>query len=79
MAAKRRTRIGQLSTITMVGNEIARCYKQSRRGEMDPIDAFRYASVLSMLAKTMTDAEVERRLDAIEAHDAAQSPKLKVV
>jgi hypothetical protein len=73
MAAKRRTRIGRLSTVTMVGCEIARIYKQARRGELDSMEAYRYANVLTALAKCLETSAFEERLTAMEQAIVARS------
>jgi hypothetical protein len=66
MAEKRRLRIGSLSTVTMVGCEIARLYKQCRRGEIESVEAYRLSNVLSMLAKCLEQSALEQRLEQLE-------------
>jgi hypothetical protein len=73
MAAKRRTRIGRLSTVAMVGCEIARIYKQSRRGELNSMEAYRYANVLAVLARCLETTAYEQRLADLELAVAQRS------
>jgi hypothetical protein len=74
MAQKRRTRIGKLSTVSMVGSEIARLYKQSRRGEIDSLVAYRLATVLGMLAKCLETGAVEAQLAELREAIDKQEP-----
>jgi hypothetical protein len=66
-------RVGKLSNSTMVSVEIARIYRQCRRGEMDTSEGYRYANILSILAKCLEQSNLEQRLAELEAALAAQS------
>jgi len=58
----------------MVGSEIARLYKQSRRGEIDSLVAYRLATVLGMLAKCLETGAVEAQLAELREAIDKQEP-----
>jgi hypothetical protein len=70
---ERRRRVGKLTNATMVSIEIARIYRQCRRGEMDTTEGYRYANILSLLAKCLEQSNIEQRMAELEAALAAQS------
>jgi hypothetical protein len=70
---QRRHRVGKLSNSTMVSVEIARIYRQCRRGEMDTSEGYRYANILSILAKCLEQSSIEQRMAELEAALTAQS------
>jgi hypothetical protein len=72
MQAKSKVRIGRLTSVGRVGIEIARLYRCARRGEIETIEAYRLASVLSVLKSCLEASEVERRLEELEAAVSAR-------
>src|SRR5437667_8879506 len=50
-----------------VASELARLYREARRGELEPAAATRLTSVLVVLRGALEPGEFERRLDALEA------------
>lgn len=65
---ERGPKIGKLTSIARMGEEVGRVYRGMRRGEIDPQTGT--ALVKALLAKkTFTEAVTfEQRLDAIEEH-----------
>jgi hypothetical protein len=55
-------RVGKLTNATMVSIEIARIYRQCRRGEMDTSEGYRYANILAILQKCLEQSSLEQRL-----------------
>jgi hypothetical protein len=66
MTAKRGPRIGQLTSVGRVAVEVGRIYRAARRGDIDSIEAYRLASVLSVMAKCLEKTEFERRIAEME-------------
>jgi hypothetical protein len=66
MTAKRGPRIGQLTSVGRVAIEVGRIYRAARRGDIDSIEAYRLASVLSVMAKCLETTEFERRITEME-------------
>jgi hypothetical protein len=63
---KRRVKIGRLNTLDGVVAELSRVYRESRRDELDSSTAYRLASILREIGKTLETSELERRLSDIE-------------
>jgi hypothetical protein len=64
MTDKAKIRIGRLTSVGRVGIEIARLYRCARRGQIETIEAYRLASVLSVLKSCLAASKVvERRLE----------------
>ena len=61
-----RLSIGPLNTIAHVREEMARLYKQARRGEVPAADASRFAFILVGIAKLLAESAIEARLCALE-------------
>jgi hypothetical protein len=80
MTDKAKIRIGRLTSVGRGGIEIARLYRCARRGEIETIEAYRLASVLSVLKSCLEASEVERRLADLEAaisrREQAYRPRL---
>jgi hypothetical protein len=78
---KRRMKIGRLTSVGRVAIELGRLYRQARYGEVETIEAYRLASVLSAMAKCLEQSEMERRLDEIETaiNQRPPQPDLKRV
>jgi Mn-dependent DtxR family transcriptional regulator len=82
MQDKAKVRIGRLTSVGMVGVEIGRLYRLARRGDIESIEAYRLASVLSVMAKCLETSEFERRIAEMEAavaQRAAEPFKPKLV
>lgn len=56
----------KLTSATEVGKELARLYREARSGRIDVADASRLANMLSILARILSDSELEARIDALE-------------
>jgi hypothetical protein len=63
-------RVGVLKTLPNVSREIARVYKQARRGEIETQDASRFVYMLNVLSGVLRDQRVldefSRRIEAVE-------------
>lgn len=57
-----------LNDIDGVRREMARVYRDMRRGKLDVADGAKLAYVLSQLGKLIELGELERRLTALENH-----------
>jgi len=53
--------------VARIREEMARLYKQTRRGAVSPADASRLAFVLMNLAKLIEGSDFEKRLELLEA------------
>ena len=76
MKQQRGPRIGPLNTVQSVRRELGRVYRLARKGEItiEELRAFTYA--LKILSELVEHAELEGRLDALEARgDHALAPK----
>lgn len=56
----------KLATATDVSRELAKLYREARSGRVDVADASRLANMLSILARILTDSELEARIEALE-------------
>lgn len=56
----------KLSNATEVGKELAKLYREARSGRIDVSDASRLANMLSILARILSDSELEARIEALE-------------
>jgi hypothetical protein len=63
---KRGPSIGRLDSLGRIAIEIGRLYRHARRKELDTIEAYRLASVLSAMAKCLEQSQIEQRLDDLE-------------
>ena len=63
---KRRVKIGRLTSVGRVAIELGRLYRQARHGEVETIEAYRLATILSAMAKCLETSEFERRLAEME-------------
>lgn len=57
----------KLATIDDVRRELARLYREAKSGTRNVQDASRLAHVLSVLARLIEGADLERRVQALEA------------
>ncbi len=69
MTAKVEIRIGPLNSIGGVLNELARVYREARRGQIELSDATRLAFILREIRISLESSDIEKRLDALEAID----------
>jgi hypothetical protein len=60
-------RIGQPTSVGRVAIKVGRIYSAARRGDIDSIEAYRLASVLSVMAKCLETTEFKRRIAEMEA------------
>ena len=65
--AKRKPRIGPLSTVGKVCNEMAAVYRLARRGELPIEDASRLVHMLAQLRAGLEGVALEERVEALEA------------
>ncbi len=72
---KAKVRIGRLDTVGGVKTEIARVYRQVRRGELDATEGTRLVYILRVLLTAIETTDVEQRLDVLEAIDTP--PRLR--
>ena len=56
----------KLATATDVSRELAKLYREARSGRIDVSDASRLANMLSILARILSDSELEVRIEALE-------------
>ncbi len=61
----------KLQDIADVKRELARIYRESRSGKMLTADLGRFANVLAILARVMSDSDLESRILALEAERLA--------
>jgi hypothetical protein len=77
---QRKIKIGKLTNQDQIVRELARVYRHARRKEIDSSTAYRLSSVLGIMAKTMENSVLEKRLDDIEqallARDRPFRPKV---
>ena len=63
----RSKRIGKLDTVGRVAAELARLYREGRRGETPVSDVSRLANVLACLRQCLEASEIESWIAAMEA------------
>jgi hypothetical protein len=56
----------RLDSLIRVRTELAKLYREGRDGERDPAQARQLASILGLIAKVLTDSELETRLETLE-------------
>ncbi len=62
----RKMRIAPLDTVGGVCTELAKVYREARRGEMDMADAKSLTYVLREIRCALEASDIERRIDALE-------------
>ena len=67
MSAKAKIRIGHLDSVGGVVTELARVYRQARRGQMEMSEAKGLTYVLRELRCGLETEQFAERLDALEA------------
>lgn len=60
------TRVGRLDTARDVRKEAAKLYRACRRGDVDPADGSKMASILALIARSIESSELEERLNRLE-------------
>jgi hypothetical protein len=77
---KRRIKISKLNSLDGVAREMAHIYRESRYEQLDSGSAYRLASILNIISRTLEVSQVERRLNEIEqallARDRPFRPKV---
>ena len=69
MASKQANpRVAQLDKISGVRAELAKLYRQTRRGQIPIEDLTRYASVLRIIAELVLATDVEVKVAELEKH-----------
>lgn len=63
---QRAQKVGSIKTIGGVLSELQSVYRQARRGEIDTLDASRFASILAEARKILEASDLEQRLKALE-------------
>lgn len=56
----------KLTNATEVGRELAKLYREARSGRIKVEDASRLANMLSILARILSDSELEQRIEMLE-------------
>ena len=64
--AEQQKRIGPLETPIDCRRELARVYRESRRGQISTADAGRFANILQTLVSMSRDIDLEARIKALE-------------
>ena len=70
MTTQPQIRVEPLSTVRQIAHELSRLYKQARRKagpDIGSAEAYRLASILSVMAKCLETSEFERRIAEMEA------------
>lgn len=65
----------QLDTLIRIRREMTVCYREAKFGHRDVTDVYKLVSVLSMIAKLLTEHEFEQRLEALEKASAQGGPQ----
>ena len=62
-----RRKITAPGTVGEVLGELARVYRDARRGQLDTLDASRLASILNTLRQTLESHDLENRIKRLES------------
>jgi hypothetical protein len=60
------TRVGRLDTARDIRREAARLYRACRRGDVDPADGSKMASILALIVRSLETQELEERVERLE-------------
>ena len=63
---RRKPNIGRLCTLTSIRQEMARVYREARRGEILEQSAGRLCYILSLIAKILEGSDLEQRVAKLE-------------
>ena len=66
MSVKAEIRIGPLTTVGGVVSELAKIYRQARRGQIGTQDATRLAFILREIRIALEASDIEDRLEVLE-------------
>ena len=66
MSEKRNKRVGPLNTALECRRELAKVYREARRGDIETTDAGRFANILSLLINAIRDTDLEDRVRRLE-------------
>jgi hypothetical protein len=56
----------KLKTVSDCSHQLAVLYREARSGKLDVSDASKLANILYILSRTLTDSEIESRLESLE-------------
>jgi hypothetical protein len=62
-----RSHRAKLTSVRDVSAELAKLYREARAGKVEVADASRLANILSIVARILSDSELEARIEALEA------------
>ncbi len=66
VATKKRYVRAKLQTANQIADEIARVYRATKTGELDPNVSTKLVYILSTLAKVRSEGSLEERIEALE-------------
>ena len=75
MTDNKKPRIGPLKGVGGVRRELARVYRSARAGDITPQDGSRLAFILREIREAVAGSDFERRIDALEAAQAASDER----
>ncbi|HEU0044208.1 hypothetical protein [Sphingomonas sp.] len=55
-----------MKTVRDVSAELAKLYREARAGKIETADASRLGNLLSIVARILSDSELEARIEALE-------------
>jgi len=58
--------VSRLDSVISCRREIARVYKEGRKGKIETQDMTRFVSVLQTLVNVLRDSDLEKRIEALE-------------
>lgn len=61
-----RSHRAKLTSVRDVSAELAKLYRESRGGKINVADASRLANILAIVARILSDGELEARIEALE-------------
>lgn len=62
-----RSHRAKLASVRDVSAELGKLYREARAGKIEVADASRLANVLAIVARILSDSELEARIEALEA------------
>jgi hypothetical protein len=73
----RKPNVGRLSTMNSVRQEMARVYREARRGEISEQKAGRLCYILSLIARIIEGSDLEQRVAKLEQLYAERNQALR--
>lgn len=61
-------RVGRLRSVCEISAEMRRVYRQTRRGELNSLEATRLVNILNLILGAVRVGELESRLQQLEEH-----------